>query len=168
MRLVDCTFCNWYAYHPEKLHSRRAKKVNMQRRATTNIVASLFVWLVVFTQAASTSNGFNHNLQTVSSAKANWQYSLLRDKKRTTLDQRRSFKAPLFSRASALSTTSTRLFSFRGGGLLADIGASKTKCWMLLLVCILADCLATALSKKAHDIASVSLLVAACVLYLLR
>ena len=50
---------------------------------------------------------------------------------------------------------------------LADaISASKTKCWILLVISIALEAVATSMSKQAHDIQSLPLFVAACVLYL--
>jgi hypothetical protein len=57
----------------------------------------------------------------------------------------------------------------RGGvrSLLANVGASKTKCRILLLVSIIFETCATSLSKRARDIESPPLFIAACSLYLL-
>jgi hypothetical protein len=56
-------------------------------------------------------------------------------------------------------------FSVRA--VLSNVGSSKTKCWILLVVSILFETLATTLSKRARDIGSPLLFVAACVLYLI-
>jgi hypothetical protein len=57
----------------------------------------------------------------------------------------------------------------RGGvrSLLENVGASKTKCRILLLLSIIFETCATSLSKRARDIESPPLFVAACGLYLL-
>jgi hypothetical protein len=61
--------------------------------------------------------------------------------------------------------------SFRGGAsgiraLVASIGASKTKCQILLVVTILLETCSTTLSKRARDIGSPLLFGLACLVYL--
>jgi hypothetical protein len=77
--------------------------------------------------------------------------------------------------AAAATAAGTRLLSIRGGGggiivsaaraMLDSISASKTKCWILLIVCILAETWATSLSKTARDEQSPSIFAASLLLY---